>query len=148
MSQYVSRIHVRVKEDKDFEVLEKLDFSKTGVDFDADFLSSCDNDDLDYTIFGDASYMEDELFTIVKTISEALPGRVIVIADTTNINVDPYTYCVYSIGGKTQSVYFMRGKRAEMFEYADISDIMEWLSFGRFHLTDEENEFVKDCLTP
>lgn len=136
MSQYCSRIHIKLKDEKDAELLTKLDFGS--VEFDCENLFSVN--DLDYTIFGECSYYEDEITTIVKKLAEGLKDKGLIIADTTNINVDPYTYVAYSINGKVHTHYFLKGIKAEMFDKTDIDDIKGWFAFGKFKLSEQEDE--------
>ncbi len=142
MSQYCSRIHVRLQNKKDWKKIEAIDFSKISDDFSSDWLDT--DDDLDYIIWGDCSLMEDELYDIAEVMTKALGDKILIIADTTNINVDPYTYCVYSVNGTVASHYFTRGKKAEMWEHADIEDFKEWFSYGKFKFTDKEKERLKE----
>ncbi|MBD5156631.1 MAG: hypothetical protein HDT13_03215 [Butyrivibrio sp.] len=137
MSQYVSRIHIKVKEAKIWEKLENIKVEEYGFCCSAKELFNERNQD--FVIDGDWSITEQKLTYFVCVIASALGNDGIVIADTTNINVDPYTFCAYSKGCNVKTkVFGTNSKNAEMIHETNINNIAEWLNFGKFRFNDEE----------
>jgi hypothetical protein len=95
-----------------------------------------------FVLDADYSASELELEKFVGAVESVCVGTsIIIIADTTNINVDPYTYCVYYLGGNIKTKCFDEGtKKCEMFYKTNISDIKGWLEFGGFRIYEKELE--------
>ena len=139
MSQYVSRIHIKVSSPDIWTKFEEED----DAGFDLADLSKTNQ--TSFSISGDWSCVEDELTGIVKALSKTLEQDGIIIADTTNINVDPYDFCVYYFGGYVQVECFTiwdDRKKCEMFSETNIDDIAGWLSYGEFMVSSEEKEIL------
>ena len=91
MSQYSSRIQIKVVSPEVWNKFKDVD--------DAEF-ELAELADQGYTAFvlDDWSCVESELEGIVSALAKTLGTDGVIIADTTNINVDPYAYIVYSAG--------------------------------------------------
>lgn len=124
MSQYNSRIHIKVTEPSVWEKFKDADDAEFGLaDLAKDYCTSF--------VLDDWSCSEDELQKIVSALAETLGKDGIIIADTTNLNVDPYAYIVYSAG------YGVHNKYQNDSEYCfetNISDLIECFSYGN-HFT-------------
>ena len=133
MSQYYSRIHIKVKSP---EVWNK--FADT---YDAEFnLASLANQTTSF-ILTDFSCYEDELKGMVTGLAETLGSDGIIVADTTNINVDPFAYIVYSLG---EAVREKIRNHSEYQDETDISDLAECFSYkNHFTFNAEELENLK-----
>jgi hypothetical protein len=99
-------------------------------------------------VIDEASWTESELKGIVRALAETLGKDGIIIADTHDINVNPYNYCVLYLGNGVYSeefsIYRGRGKH-EMHRKTNISDIAEWLSYGEFGVSDAEKDQLFRC---
>ena len=131
MSQYSSRIHIKVSSP---DVWLKY---KDEDDADFDLANLAVSNRTAYIIDGEWSADEDELTGIVEALSETLGKDGIIIADTTNINVDPYDYCICYFGDGVRTKEF---GYSEMFFKTSIADIAGWLNFGRFRLSSREKD--------
>lgn len=145
MSEYSSRIHIKVSSP---EIWKKFD-NKDDADFDLAKLA--ETNETSFIIDCEWSCMEDELTGIVKTLSKTLGSNGIIIADTTNIDVDPYNYCVFYLGDRVNTREFNiygREEKCEMHWETDISDIIGWLNFGEFSVYDQEiNQLLRIGIT-
>lgn len=102
MSQYCSRMYVKVKNISDWDKLKEINM-ENNICFDFAIFFNCSNSYV--YINGDWSASEDELCCICEEIKEVLGEDVFIIADTTNINVDPYNFVVYSHDEDVMSRY-------------------------------------------
>lgn len=141
MSQYSSRLHIKVSSP---EVWRR--FRGEG-EYDAglDMVEFADTKDTSFIIDADVGWSEGELDGIVVALAEILGKDGIVIADTTNINVDSYNYCVLYLGEGIHSDVYDCGNKCEMHDETDISDIVDWLSYGEFNISNEEREQMSKC---
>ena len=141
MSQYSSRICIKVSSPEVWRRFEDSD----DAGFDLDELADTGQTKCAIDV---GCWVEDEINSIVEALAETLGDEGIIIADTTNINVDPYNYCVYYLGDcvKTEefSIYHYNSK-CEMFFKTDIYDIAGWLSYGGFPVSDAEREQLFRC---
>ena len=140
MSQYSSRINIQVSSNEMWKNLKNIDFEKYGIDnsIKNEFENYTNNN---YIIDGDWSASEAELERLVYEIAVALNFETIIIADTTNIDVDSCNYCVFFIAERVKSKYFGdNSKKCEMFYSTKISDIQEWLEYGNFRISEKEQE--------
>lgn len=88
------------------------------------------------------SLIEDELTGLVYSLAKTLKNDGIVIASTQNINVDPYTFYVYSFGcGVQWGCYEEAGQPCDLLGHE--FDVAGWINYGRFRLSDEERENLK-----
>ena len=133
MSQYSSRIFIKVKNVKDWKKLSEIDMQEYG------FLSNPfeHHNKLTFKIDGDWSCYEDEMTDIIEEIAALVPNSLI-IGDTTNINVDPYNFIVYYIGDGVYSDEI----EGDMFFETDISDPIGWLTAADIPLSDEDIEYL------
>lgn len=158
MSQYCSRIHIKVKEPNIWKRFEnKYDTIFNLDNFITNGCCTKDENKTSFIINGDWGYTEDEIKEIVVTLSKILDKDGIIIADTTNINVDPADYCVYYFGDKVRTKLYEdiddyddeESDRenlgiAEMLLDTDIGDIIAWLNCADFTLSEVEKNQLKD----
>ena len=98
MSQYYSRIHIKVSSIKVWERFEgNNDFDLQDI---ISFLTFSGKEGSTSCVLDDWSWRELELEDMVKALAKVLDRDGIVIADTHNINVDRYNHCVYYLGGR------------------------------------------------
>ena len=140
MSQYTSRIHIKVTSPSVWGKFAEAD--------DAEFdLAELENSNTtSFIIDGEWSCFENEMDGIVNALAETLQGDGIIIADTTNINVDPYNYCVYYLGSYVKTHEFgWRSSRANMNWDTDIQDIVGWLNYAGFSASESEEAQLLKC---
>lgn len=129
MSQYSSRIQIKVVSPEVWNRFKDVD--------DAEF-ELAELAERGYTAFvlDDWSCVESELEGIVSALAKTLGTDGLIIADTTNINVDPYAYIVYSAG------YGVHDKYRNYSEYCfetSIADILGCLNYkNHFSFSDDE----------
>lgn len=141
MSQYYSRICIKVSSPEVWRRFEDED------DAGFDLAELADTRHTKYVI-DEACWVEGEIDGIVEALAETLGDEGIIIADTTNINVDPYNYCVYYLGECVETEEFSiyrHESKCEMFSETNISDIAGWLSYGGFRVSESEKEQLFRC---
>lgn len=146
MSQYTSRIHIKVSSPS---VWGKF-IDEDDASFDLAELANTKN--ASFIIDGEWSVFEDELHGIVYALAETLGEDGIIIADTTNINVDPYNFCTFFLGDEVRAEEFgidyfgedFDGKSEMHFE-TDINNVPAWLSYGEFEISPKEAEVLFRC---
>ena len=137
MSQYTSRFYIIVKDTSEWRrLLEDYDLEKFGLYIPDDY-------DKKTYYMDDTCILEIDLDIFVEFIMNCLGKDVLVIADTTNYNVDPYNYCVYLINGKMKTKCFENGPKSQMFFKTNIGDAVGWLNFGGFTFSEEDAEWLK-----
>lgn len=144
MSQYSSRIHILVSSPMVWNRFKNNDDGGLGL------AELSDTDSNSFIIDGENSYTEEELDHIVSVLASTLDRDGIIIADTTNINVDPYTYCVFMLGDAEifHSVMFdcdFHPEKSQMYEEVGIHDISNWLNYGDFNISELEEATLFDC---
>ena len=142
MSLYYSRLHIKVSSPKVWKKFEDED------DASFDLAELAETNHTSFVIDDEWSSMEDELTGIVEALAETLGPDGIIIADTTNINVDPYNYCIFYLGDGVRTDEFSiysEEEKCEMHSETSITDIPEWLSYGEFYVSDEEKEQLFRC---
>lgn len=135
MSQIDARMYIVVKDTKDWKPLYDIDFIQYQIDGTGrDIFEG--TEDKEFLINGDWSPRN--LEELVETIAEAIGrDKCLIIADTTNYNVDPYDDCYYSLGKLHGHKYV---DETEMFFESDILNIKEWLDYADIdYLTEVEN---------
>ena len=142
MSQYFSRLHIKVSSPKIWSRFEGEDDASFGL------AELAETDHTSYVIDDEWSSREDKLTGIVSALSKTLGEDGIIIADTTNINVNPYNYCIYYLGAQVYteefSIYSDKDK-CEMHSEVSIGDIPGWLSYGEFSISQKEKEVLFRC---
>lgn len=140
MSQYTSRIHIKVTSPSVWGKFAEADDAEFG-------LAELENSNTtSFIIDGEWSCFENEMDGIVNALAETLQGDGIIIADTTNINVDPYNYCVYYLGTYVKTHEFgWRSSRAGMNWDTDIQDIVGWLNYAGFSASESEEAQLLKC---
>lgn len=140
MSQYTSRIHIKVTSPSVWGKFAEADDAEFG-------LAELENSNTtSFIVDGEWSCFENEMDGIVNALAETLQGDGIIIADTTNINVDPYNYCVYYLGSYVKTHEFgWRSSRANMNWDTDIQDIVGWLNYAGFSASESEEAQLLKC---
>lgn len=134
MSQYSSRIHIKVTESSVWEKFKDVDDAEFG-------LAGLTEEGCTSFVLDEWSCVEEELLGIVSALAEILGKDGMIIADTTNINVDPYAYIVYSAGYGVHAEYHNNSRYC--FE-TNISDLIECLSYrNHFAFNDKELYILK-----
>lgn len=139
MSQYSSRIHIQVSSPEVWSRCAGYD----GTGFDLAKLARSDQTAFVTDKLGAVN--ESKLERLVENLAQALGADGIIIADTTNINVDSYEYCVFYLGGRVHMKEFSLDRNAEksdMFFETDIQNISEWLSYGEFSVSKKERSVL------
>lgn len=139
MSQYSSRIHIKVSSPKVWRKFEDED------DAGFDLAELAETEITSFVIDGEWSSFESELTGIVKALAATLGEDGIIIADTTNINVDPYDYCIYYLGSYVHTQEFGERNKCGMFFETDIEDIPGWLNYGGFSASEAEKKVLFRC---
>lgn len=99
MSQYNTRINITVKYHEDWEEIKGFDFNQYGFAFGDSELEEQNK----LVVDGDWSLDTQELKSLVEELAHKLPKSTVIIADTTDFNVDPFLYCVYAVNGEVYS---------------------------------------------
>ena len=153
--QYSSKIHVMVRKTEDWEKMRnyetELEFAPELLDFMGGNAFSINQKS--FIIDGEWSCNEDELEGLVMEIADKLEDSCLIFASTTNINVDPYSYLVYYLGGDgVHGQYFDTentpgyGRMWEFSFSANINSIIDCLNYcSRNHIsfTKPELEYIK-----
>lgn len=163
MAQWCGRIHIRVKESSDWRALTGIHpniLKCIGIEDGEEFEQLLSFNTRDWcasgegeVFFGDSylanasnDFLLDTTF-VVKTLADALRGRAVIIADTCDIDTDPFTSCRYYLGEGVKNALFSSlygDQRALMFDKANIEDISQWLSCGKFKLSDSELDYLNE----
>lgn len=154
MSQVNTRLHIRVASHDVWKRFKKRDLSKYGIED----LSEIDADSY---VIDESSFYDIE--DIVRIISKVLGKDGIVIADLTDLNIDPFTECYFYLGErvrKTSLFYFYLGKRVRKASFsegyskpdlgcmayeADIENIDKWLNYAKFETSEQEQQVMAAC---
>ena len=136
MSQYDTRIYVKVKNEKDWEKLNDLNFWDYNLA--DDFLDYVSGKQF-YISSGDWSCNETDLDDLIAKIVERIPNCFI-LADTHDYNVDPYNYCSYYINNLKDSIYIDGDETWEI----ELTDIYDWCSAHNIELSDDDKEFIEN----
>lgn len=140
MAQYFTRIHIKVTGSAVWKRLHTLQMDKYGIPFSAQDVFATKKYSL---VLTELPLNESNLKDFITDIAKSIRGCGAVVADTTDINVDPYTYGLYSMSSKVQEFLFQDlDERCEMFRNADISDIAQWLTYGKFEIGPTEKKML------
>lgn len=134
MSQYNSRICIKVRNIEDWKKLNDIDFKKFGFwanPFDG-------HDQLIFEIDGDWSCYEDELEDIAYAIDARIPDCFL-IGDTTNINVDPYAFVVYKVGDRVNCDEIEGDFQWE----TCLDDPFDWFAHAGVKLSKDQKNYIK-----
>lgn len=133
MSQYNSRILIKVKDIAEWNKLTDIDFSACGF-----YSNPFEGHDKDtFVIDGDWSCFEDEMEQLASNIVKKIPNCLL-IADTTDINVDPFAYIVYSLGNG----YECDNIDTDLQWESEITEPFGWFAIAGINLTDKQKEFI------
>lgn len=133
MSQYNSRIYVKVKNIKDWEKLSDINFKDFG--FWANPFEGHDKNV--FEINGDWSCYEDEMEELLYAIDARVPDCLI-FGDTTNINVDPYAFIVYKIGDDVDCIEI----EGELQWETQLDDPFGWFAAAGIRLNKDKIEIL------
>ena len=136
MSQYDTRLLVKVKNVEDWKSLKDLDLMPYGI------LNGFFDDITETSIYimgGEWSCNESGLIELVSKIAELLP-TCIVLSDTHNYNVDPYNYCVYYFNDKQETMYVDGEESWEV----EVTDMDDWFAANEIEFTDDDKIFLEN----
>ena len=154
MSQVNTRLHIRVASYDVWKRFKKQDLSE----YELEDLSEIDADSY---VIDESSF--DDIEDIVRIISKVLGKDGIVIADLTDLNIDPFTECYFYLGErvrKTSLFYFYLGKRVRKASFSegyskpdlrcmayetDIENIDKWLNYAKFQTSEQEQQVMAAC---
>ena len=131
--QYSSRIKVLVENQKDIAKLSSLRNDNFIIN----------KDRKSFCIDGDWSVTEKELLSIVQDIARILKYKCIIVADTWNIDVDPYKFCIYFFGSEVKYKNFENYNKIKLINNSDINSIASWLNATKIRLTEKEKEYLQ-----
>lgn len=100
MSQVNTRLHIRVASYDVWKRFKKQDLSE----YELEDLSEIDADSY---VIDESSF--DDIEDIVRIISKVLGKDGIVIADLTDLNIDPFTECYFYLGERVRKASFIEG---------------------------------------
>lgn len=138
-----ARIKIKVENMGDLNKLKKLEFFNEENYF--------KDTDTSFCIDSDWDERDDKLRLLVIEIASVLKNC-IVIADTQDIDVDPYKFCVYYFGKEVKWKCFDSYVKVEKIDDTDIESIAEWLNVTKVRLSESEKmhlekygiEYIKD----
>ena len=150
MSQYTSRIHIKVKSPHVWEKFIDQDDGGFGL------AELADGETRSFVIDGEWSALPEELDDMVYSLAGTLGQDGIIIADTTNINVSPFNYCVFCLGDEVWGATFRQRDpesdqdphepdRSAMHFETEITDIPQWLTYGGFAANAREHYVLFHC---
>lgn len=163
MGQFCGRIHIKVKESKDWLKLKGLPegLLNGAISFywDIDEISTSNKTNIvlwgeGEVGFGDLNmgHKIDKAFdtsrvcdmcSAVKVLAEALGDSAVIVADSTYNGSDMSTSRVCYLGSNLKYEYFSWGTLAKLFDTTDINDIKEWLASGEFEISSAEKEYLR-----
>lgn len=140
MSQVNTRLHIRVASHDVWKRFKKQDLSEYGIED----LSEIDADSY---VIDESSFYDIE--DIVRIISKVLGKDGIVIADLTDLNIDPFTECYFYLGERVRKASFSEGYskpdlRCMAYE-TDIENIDKWLNYAKFQTSEQEQQVMSSC---
>lgn len=140
MSQVNTRLHIRVASYDVWKRFKKQDLSEYGIED----LSEIDADSY---VIDESSFYDIE--DIVRIISKVLGKDGIVIADLTDLNIDPFTECYFYLGERVRKTSFSEGYSAPdlccMAYETDICNIAGWLNHAKFRTSEQEQQVMSSC---
>lgn len=146
MSQRCARIHVKVNNP---EVWRRYHFSDEYWDSiwispdGYNFTEMADQKKTYFVIDSEWGIPVNMLINLVHRFAEKLGEDGIIIADSTDLNVDPYDDCIYYLGGRVREKTFdVYNDKAEMFFDTSIEDIPAWLNYGGFTVNSREKQIL------
>ena len=142
MAQFSTRIAVRVDSISSWEKLQSMDLSSYGLSIQAKELFSSKKKQI---VLGDEwSCSEEMLEKLVKEIVKK-NKRSIVIADTTDYNVDPFTFGVTYFGQKVETFLAEEPDAGyDLSSEVDISDISAWIAAAPCAITTKTQKYLKE----
>ncbi len=142
MAQYYSRLHIKVFSPEVWKKFDDEDDAGFGL------AGLAESGETSFVIDSEWPVTEYELTGIVEALAETLGADGIIISDATNINVDPYNYCVFHLGDGVRTEEFdicSQRKKCEMNSKTSITDISGWLNYGNFSVSEKEKEQLFRC---
>lgn len=146
MSEYYARINITVKDVNDWQKLKNLDqniVEKANFKLEAERIVSAKTPTF---VVSEWSCNEDALLYLVCDFVRLIGHSAIIVADTTNFDVDPYTYLVCYLGGmikmetysctsdrksNPEDPHYGEGKMWNFHSNTNISDIAGCISYMR-----------------
>ena len=134
MSQYNSRIYIKVKSIEDWKKLSDIDFKEFG--FVENPFKGYDKPVFEIDV-GWSCY-EDDLESIACEITERIPDCFL-IGDTTNINVDPYAFIAYYLGDCVECEEI----ECELQWETQLDEPFEWFAEAGIELDEKQKGYLK-----
>ena len=140
MSQYSSRILIRVDYPSDWKRLYSLDLTKYNINVPAEDFFKTRKKQIE--LADDWPCPEDKLKKFVSEIVKT-NIRCIVLADTTNFNENPFEYGVYYFGQKVKTFLIEEPDPGfDMFTTTDLTNIEEWINNSGCEITGSEKKYL------
>ncbi len=140
MSQVNTRLHIRVASHDVWKRFKKQDLSE----YELEDLSEIDADSY---VIDESSF--DDIEDIVRIISKVLGKDGIVIADLTDLNIDPFTECYFYLGERVRKASFIEGYSNPdlccMAYETEIENIDKWLNYAKFRTSEQEQQVMSSC---
>ena len=136
MSQYVSKLHIKVCSPDVWKRFEHAD--DAGLNLAK--LAKAGRTSYINDIGDECSYTEFELKELVNTIAGTLGKDGIIIACTTDINVDPYYQDVFYLGDMVRVSYDEGEKCYMQHDENNIANIPDWLKYFAPYISEKEKE--------
>ena len=140
MSQVNTRLHIRVASYDVWKRFKKQDLSE----YELEDLSEIDADSY---VIDESSF--DDIEDIVRSISKVLGKDGIVIADLTDLNIDPFTECYFYLGERVRKASFIEGYSKPdlccMAYETEIENIDKWLNYAKFRTSEQEQQVMLSC---
>ena len=90
------------------------------------------------------SLSDEQLLEFVREISKKIRSEGIIVADNTNLNVNPYTFGVYYFGDNVNTYYFEEpDERCNICDEIKIGDTIKWAEKGIESITEKEYKIIK-----
>ena len=153
--EYSSKIHVMVRKPEDWKKMcgyeTELEFAPELLGFMGD--NVFDLNQKSFIVDGVWSCTEDELEGLVMEIAGWLEDSCLIFACTTNIDVDPYTYLVYYLGGDGFSAKYFDTENTPEYgrmwgfsfgaNITSMVDCLNYCSTNHMSFTETELEYIK-----
>ena len=142
MGQYYSRICIKVRGTSVWKRLYDIKTQNYNLGASGEEVFSSKKKMI---VISDWSCDEAGVLKLVKDVAKRLENDGIVVADTTNINVNPYEYGVYYLGGKVHDfLYDDTSDKCEMFNDTNIKDISAWIGIAECPVSASEKRMAEE----
>ena len=143
MSHKITRMHIVVKNKSDWEKLYDLEMQEAyGLYYsERELFEHCEHH------FVSDGFGCDDTESFMYDLIDTLGKNCLMICDSTDMQVDPYTHCMFYLGSELQYEYFGDdNEKGNMFHETDIAKIKDWFNYGEFNLSEKEMEHLNQFL--